>query len=149
MKVELGAGTGAFRDRFLPGAVTTDRRAAEGIDLLVDATQLPFKPESVDEFVVNNPYGYGFQSVEAGIQFLEGIRTVLKSGGHLVMRASSRNPYAKGKRIEQAASKLGLNVKVRTIDAQKEFPGHIFLTTRSAPTIPNYEFVISKGEESK
>jgi predicted SAM-dependent methyltransferase len=149
MKIELGARTGAFRDRFLPGAVTTDKRMGEGIDLLVDATQLPFKPESVDEFVVNNPYRYGFQSVEAGVQFLKGIRTVLKPGGHLVIRASSRNPYANRRRIEQAASQLGLNVKVRKIDIQTEFPGHIFLTTRGDPTVPNFEFVISKGEESE
>ena len=57
--VELGAGTGAFRDRFLPGALTTDLQAAEGIDILADATKLPFKPGSVDEFVANNPYEFG------------------------------------------------------------------------------------------
>ncbi|MBC8229209.1 methyltransferase domain-containing protein [bacterium] len=146
MKVELGAGTGAFRDSFLPCAVTTDRRTREGIDLLADATQLPFKPESVDEFVVNNPYRYGFQSLEAGIRFLKGIRTVLKSGGLLVIRANSRNPYTKRRRIEQAASQLGFKVEVRKNDAQTEFPNHVFLTTRGNPTVPNLEFVISKGE---
>ncbi len=68
--VELGAGTGAFRNRFLPEAFTTDLRAADGIDLLADATKLPFKQESVDEFVANNPYGFGFRSLEKGVEFL-------------------------------------------------------------------------------
>jgi len=54
--VELGAGTGTFRERFLPGALTTDLRTADGIDMLADATKLPFKPGSVDECVANNPY---------------------------------------------------------------------------------------------
>jgi len=144
---ELGAGTGAFRDRFLPGALTTDLKAAEGIDLLADATRLPFKPESVLEFVANNPYGFGFRSVEAGIQFLSGIWTVLSPGGRIVIRAHFKNSYAKENRIHQAASQLGLTVEVRKIDADADFPGHIFRATRGRRTVPNLEFVISKEGE--
>jgi len=139
--VELGAGTGAFRDRFLPGALATDLEAAEGIDLLADATQLPFKPESVDEFVANNPYDFGFKSIEDGIRFLEGVQSVLKPGGRFVMRANRQNPYTKEDRIVQAASQVGLTVEVKVIDAQTEFPGHIFLTTQGRETVPNLEFV--------
>ena len=148
VKVELGAGIGKFRDRFLPGALTTDLKAAEGIDLLADAMKLPFKPESVDEFVANNPYGFGVKSLEEGIEFLSGVRTVLKSGGRIVIRAHSKNPYAKEHRIRQVASQLGLSAEVRKVDTKADFPGHIFLTTRGDPAFPNFEFVISKGEES-
>lgn len=144
VRVELGAGTGAFRDRFLSGAFATDLQAAAGIDLLADATKLPFKPESVDEFIVNNPYRYGFRALEAGIEFLQGIQAVLKRGGCLVIRANRQNPFAHEDRIRQAASQVGLTITVREINAQIEFPGHIFLTTQGRETVPNLEFVISK-----
>jgi predicted SAM-dependent methyltransferase len=147
--IELGAGTGAFRDRFLPGALATDLQAAEGIDLLADATKLPFKPESVDEFVANNPYEFGFKFLEAGTEFLSGIWTVLKPGGRIVIRAHSKNSYAKENRIQQAASQLGLTVEVRKIDAKADFPGHIFRTTYGRRTVPNLEFVISKEGKSE
>ncbi|MBM3235318.1 methyltransferase domain-containing protein [Candidatus Poribacteria bacterium] len=125
-----------------------DLKAAEGIDLLADATRLPFKPESVDEFVANNPYGYGFNSLEDGVEFLSGIRTVLKPSGRLVIRAHSKNPYAEENRIKQAASQLGLVSEVREIEAETAFPGHIFRTTYGRRTVPNLEFVISKMEFS-
>jgi predicted SAM-dependent methyltransferase len=149
--VELGAGTGSFRNRFLPEAWawTTDLRDADGIDLLADAMKLPFKPESVDEFVANNPYDFGFKSLEDGIKFLEGIQSVLKPGGRLVIRAHRQNSFAKENRIKQAASQLGLTVAVREIDSQTEFPDHTFLTTYGEPTFPNLEFVISKEETLK
>jgi predicted SAM-dependent methyltransferase len=147
--VELGAGTGTFRNLFLPEAWTTDQRAADGIDLLADATKLPFKPNSIDEFVANNPYRYGFKSLEAGIEFLEGIQAILKPGGRLVIRAHRRNPFANENRMRQAASQVGLTVAVREIDSQTEFPGHTFLTTYGEATFPNLEFVISKEEKSK
>ena len=146
--VELGAGTGKFRDRFLPGALTSDLRAADGIDLLADATQLPFKPESIDEFVANNPYGFGFKFLEEGVKFLEEVESVLRPGGHLVIRAHSSNSYANERRMRQAASQLELTVTVREIDAQAEFPDHIFLKTYGEPTFPNLEFVISKEEKT-
>jgi hypothetical protein len=146
--VELGAGTGAFRDRFLPGALTTDLKATEGIDLLADATKLPFKPESIDEFVANNPYEFGFRTLEAGLEFLSCLLTVLKPGGRIVIRAHFKNPYAKANRIQQAASQLGLTIEVRKIDAQANFPGHVFFTTRGDATFPNLEFVISKRREN-
>jgi len=145
--VELGAGTGTFRDRFLPGALTIDLKASEGIDILADAVKLPFKPESVDEFVVNNPYEFGVESLEDGVEFLEGIQTVLKPGGRIVIRAHSKNPYAQENRMKQAVSQLGLTIEVRKIDAKTDFPGHIFRTTQGRRTVPNLEFVISKGGE--
>jgi hypothetical protein len=61
---------------------------------LADAMKLPFKPESVDELVANNPYDFGFKSLEDGITFLEGIQAVLKPGGRLLIRAHRRNPFA-------------------------------------------------------
>jgi predicted SAM-dependent methyltransferase len=147
--VELGAGTGAFRDRFLPGAFTLDVKSAAGIVLLADAMKLPFKPECVDEFVANNPYGFGFRTVEDGVEFLKGVQTVLKPGGRLVIRANWQNPYAKEHRIRQATLQVGLTVTVREIDVQAEFPGHIFLTTNGNATFPTLEFVIAKEGKSK
>lgn len=122
-------------------------RAADGIDLLADATKLPFKSESVDELVVNNPYGFGFKFFEEGVEFLEEVQSVLKTGGRLVIRAHSSNAYANEHRMRQAALQMGLTVAVREINTQAEFPGHIFLKTSGDPTFPNLEFVISKEEE--
>jgi ubiquinone/menaquinone biosynthesis C-methylase UbiE len=120
---------------------SSDLEAAEGINLLADATQLPFKPGSVDEFVANNPYGYGLKFLDDGAEFLEGIKSVLKPGGSLVIRANVQNPYANEKRIRQAASQVGLTVAVREINVPAEFPGHTFRTTDGRKTFPNLEFV--------
>lgn len=147
--VELGSGTGAFRNRFLPEAWTIDLRVAGGIDLLADAMKLPFKPESIDELVANNPYGFGFKFLDDGVKFLEEVEAVLKPGGRLVIRAHSSNSYANERRMRQAALQMGLAVTVREINAQTDFPGHIFLKTYGAPTFPDLEFVISKEENPK
>jgi hypothetical protein len=83
MKVlQLGCG-----DNPMTSAINTDRRIFQGVDVVANATELPFPPNCFQQIFSHNPFGYNPVS--------KGVAEVLKKGGTLIVTGQPRNPFFK------------------------------------------------------
>jgi RHS repeat-associated protein len=70
-----------------PGAINVDVAVGEGVDVVADANQLPFRTASVDEYNAVNPYGFNPVSAETA--------RVVKPGGLVKVSGTPGNKFAK------------------------------------------------------
>lgn len=80
--LNLGAG-----DNAMAGAINVDLRAAKGVNVVTDATKLPFKNGSFAEAHAINPFGFNPVSAETA--------RVMQPGALLYVTGSPANKFAK------------------------------------------------------
>lgn len=78
--VELGSG-GGFLKEVMPGVITSDVLKIPFVDVVFSATEMPFKDETVDGFMMLNVFHH-LNDVAA---FLGEISRCLKKGGKMIM----------------------------------------------------------------
>jgi len=78
--VELGSGPGLFHAHF-PEAIATDVERTPWVDLVADATRLPFCPGSIGNFVMIDV----FHHIARPAAFLDRAARALSLGGRIVM----------------------------------------------------------------
>lgn len=78
--VEFGSGAGFIKE-VIPNAITSDLIKGEGIDLVFSATNLPFKENTVNSFLMLNV----FHHIKNPEKALSEMQRCLKSGGRVVM----------------------------------------------------------------
>ena len=89
--VEIGAGSGNFKGYF-PEAVATDRwPVGPWIDRVVDATELPFAPGEVGNFVLVDCLHHLHRPVD----FLADAARALQPGGRIVLLEPAATPWAR------------------------------------------------------
>ena len=80
LQVELGSGAG-FLDEIMPGVVTSDIQAGAPVDVLLEASRMPFPSDSVSAFFLLNV----FHHMDRPAAFLEEAQRCLTDGGRVVM----------------------------------------------------------------
>lgn len=88
--VEIGSGGGFMHD-FVPALVTTDIFPCEGIDLVVDARQLPFGDSSVRGVLMTNVLHH----VPEPTRFLSEAARCVRPGGSLLMVEPWNTPWSR------------------------------------------------------
>jgi SAM-dependent methyltransferase len=78
--LELGTGAGFLKD-FLPGLITSDVFAVEGVDLIVDSANLPFEDGSLKAVVMTNV----FHHFSDPRRFLDEATRCVRAGGRVIM----------------------------------------------------------------
>ena len=78
--LNIGSGNNPLR-----GAVNVDIRRLDGVDVVGDANQLPFKKGAFDYVIAQNPYGFNPLTGDVG--------RVLTPGGTLMVADQLNNPF--------------------------------------------------------
>jgi SAM-dependent methyltransferase len=78
--LELGSGAGFLRD-FIPDLITSDVFPVEGVDRVIDATELPFDDGALKAIVMTNVFHHFAQPR----QFLDEATRCVRAGGRVVM----------------------------------------------------------------
>lgn len=78
--LELGTGAGFLKD-YIPGLITSDVFPVEGVDLIVDATHLPFEEGQLKAITMSNVFHH-FADVRC---FLDEATRCVRAGGRIVM----------------------------------------------------------------
>jgi len=86
--VEIGSG-GGFIKEIIPFAITSDVRGAPGIDMVFNASQIPFRDESIDALLMLNVFHH-LQNVEICLQSFD---RVLRPGGKIIMVEPTNTPW--------------------------------------------------------
>jgi ubiquinone/menaquinone biosynthesis C-methylase UbiE len=66
-------------------AINTDIRLIQGVDVVANASQLPFPPNSFQQIFSHNPFRYNPVSQE--------VAQILEQGGILIVTGQPRNPF--------------------------------------------------------
>jgi len=106
--LNLGAG-----DNPLAGAVNVDLRAVQGVDVVADATKLPFKPGTFGDAHSINPYGFNPVSQETA--------RVLKPGAILKVTGTQNNKFARPLTAEQARAAGFELIETKPLEAIHNF----------------------------
>jgi len=88
--VELGGGSGNFRE-FFPPVIATDIVPTPHVHLAVDATRLPFADGTVDNLVMQDVLHH----VRYPLQFFREAQRVLRPGGRIVMTEPYISPVSR------------------------------------------------------
>ena len=89
--VEIGGGSGNFKE-FFPDAISTDVIAAgPWLDCLVDARQLPFASSSVGNFVMADVLHH----LPRPFDFLRDAQRALRPGGRLIILEPAATPWSR------------------------------------------------------
>lgn len=78
--LEIGSGTGNFKE-YYPKVITSDIERLPGIDMQIDAHNLPFKPNSLGNIVMIDTLHH----LADPVVFLKNAVKTLKSGGRVIM----------------------------------------------------------------
>jgi SAM-dependent methyltransferase len=130
--LELGSGAG-FMKEFLPGLITSDVFAVEGVDLIVDATELPFGDGELRGIVMSNV----FHHLSDPRRFLDEATRCLRPGGRVVMLEPWNTPWARfiyrrlhHEPFEPAAPHWGFDGNGPLSDANGALPWIVFQRDR-------------------
>jgi hypothetical protein len=107
----------------IKGAINVDMVAQEGVR--ASATQLPFSPAVADKIVASSPYLPGGSGM---MDWLSGAAFTLKSGGTLIINATSQNKFAQLPSAEVLET-LGLKIVQSPGPILPEFKNNIFRYT--------------------
>ncbi|MCP5014123.1 MAG: class I SAM-dependent methyltransferase [Ketobacter sp.] len=113
-----------------PGAINVDLIAQEGIK--ASAFKLPFKPNSVDEIIVSNPFIPGSKGM---MDFLPETAQALKPGGEFIVNFTKRNKFGKLPNADTLRD-LGLEVVQQAGPLLPRFENQVFRLT-DGRLIPN------------
>ena len=80
ISIEVGSGVSSYRDMH-PGLICSDIIFLDGLDIVCDATKLPFKNQSLSNIVMFDV----FHHLQEPISFLRQSEKLLKPGGRIVM----------------------------------------------------------------
>jgi hypothetical protein len=143
--LEIGAGDDSFARAFLEDACVTDRQYHRTLDVCCAAEALSFRDAVFEQVVVNNPYLFGFADIHGGLEFLRAVDGVLAPDGCLVVTGNRRNPYCGNIPIvRDCAQRVGYGVRVESVSAAREYPGHVFHTTDGRPTVPTLRVILER-----
>lgn len=78
--IELGAGTGNFKD-FLPASVSTDIVYCEWLDIVHDAMVLPYKDDSIANFILIDSIHHVINPIAS----MDEMKRCLKSNGRIII----------------------------------------------------------------
>lgn len=90
LRVELGAGTSFFK-QIHPGIIATDVKSGPGLDMVVDATHMPFETGSVRSFYAI----HCFHHLPSPTRFLEELGRALVPGGGCIIIEPYFGPVAR------------------------------------------------------
>jgi SAM-dependent methyltransferase len=88
--VELGSGAG-FLKEFVPDLITSDVFPIDGVDLIVDATELPFDDGALRAIVMSNV----FHHFSDPRRFLDEATRCVRAGGRVIMLEPWNTPWAR------------------------------------------------------
>jgi SAM-dependent methyltransferase len=88
--VEIGSG-GGFIKEILPQVKTSETILVPGMDLCFSALNMPFKPDSIDAFILIDVFHHIFDSR----QFFTEARKCLKPGGRIAMIEPANTPWSR------------------------------------------------------
>jgi SAM-dependent methyltransferase len=133
MVLELGTGAG-FLKEFLPGLITSDVFAVEGVDLIVDSANLPFEDSSLKAVVMTNVFHH-FSNPQ---HFLCEASRCIRTGGRVVMLEPWNTPWSRfiyrrlhHEPFEPSAKKWGFDGSGPLSDANGALPWIVFQRDRA------------------
>ncbi len=88
--LEIGSGAGFIKE-VIPEAITSEVFQIEGVDMVIDAMNLPFKNDSLDAIVMTDVFHH-IPNVQL---FLEEVMRCLRPGGILLMIEPWKNKWSK------------------------------------------------------
>lgn len=157
--IEIAAGYGDFGKKFYPECILSDKdeqcyNLNISIDLLCDATDIPFSNDRFNLIIICNPFNFGFKKVDDGVSLLKEFIRVLKDKGKILIIGNNANPWCKLERVEktvqklQAEESLKLSLKIdsaenNSFNPKVEYNNYIFYQTGGTnETKPNMRFTI-------